>query len=104
MDPSASLTVLDLALMLVWNCLCTTPEKQRYPLYGKVFPSQDVLEALCAAYSLAHQENGIVGDELLSRWPYNFRDRELVTYACPDGAPHKILVDGVWYYTAFKCT
>jgi len=53
MDPSAALTVLDLVLMLVWNCLCMTPEKQKLPIYGKVFPSQDILEVLFTACSLA---------------------------------------------------
>ena len=54
--------------------------------------------------ALAYEKNGITGDELRARWPYNFRDRDPVTYACPDGAPHKICVNKVWYYTAFKCS
>jgi hypothetical protein len=54
--------------------------------------------------ALAHEKNGITGDELQSRWPYNFRERDPVTYESPDGAPHKILIDKIWYYTAFKCS
>jgi len=31
--------------------------------------------------ALAYEKGGIVGDELQSRWPYNFRERDPVTYA-----------------------
>ena len=53
MDPSAALTVLDVVLMLVWNCLCTTPDSQKHPIYRKLFLTHDVLYALCETVALA---------------------------------------------------
>lgn len=61
MDPSAALTatttssttILELVLLLVWNCLCVTPERQKHPIYVRVFPSNEVLQSVSSACSLA---------------------------------------------------
>ena len=90
MDLSAALTVLDLVLMFVWNCLCMTPEKQKLPIYGKVFPSQDILEVLFAACSLAFapglfevlQASEAPSVAYFKSLPTNCKKQWLSTYSC----------------------
>jgi hypothetical protein len=44
--------IFSLILFLVWQCLNTTPKKQKLWIYSRVFPSQVVLESILACASI----------------------------------------------------
>jgi hypothetical protein len=44
--------IFSLILFLVWQCLNTTPKKQKSWIYSRVFPSQVVLESILACASI----------------------------------------------------
>lgn len=44
--------LLELVLVLLWTCLCSSPEKNKHPMYNRFFPSRDTLEILFSSVSL----------------------------------------------------
>ena len=45
-------TLIQLVLLLAWTCLDTTVDKQKHPIYAKVFSSRVILEQLLTSSSL----------------------------------------------------